>query len=217
MNWLKRKHQMLKKAAQNPALSGIPLRVAVLLGVVYLNSKTEEAWPSVETLAGDLDTDRRNIQRAIAKLVEAGLICCERGKGRLSNIYRLANAFDRMRQQKGASASLAKEPSRTGKRRMAPTKPWPEGWVVGNAELKVANRIAGWDLPKAEEQMEAFRRWAAAGNKRSADWAVAWETWCVRGRDWESGQSQKAKRSGLDPIIEGVTQAMNAHRRRNAQ
>jgi hypothetical protein len=58
-----------------------PLAVATLLAGRYFNSKTHEAWMSADTLAADLDTDRRNVQRqGLNKLMSAGLLSCK-GRG----------------------------------------------------------------------------------------------------------------------------------------
>ena len=45
----------------------------------YFNAETKDAWPKTETLAHNLGTDRRLVQRALDKLVEAGLLGCRMG------------------------------------------------------------------------------------------------------------------------------------------
>lgn len=72
-----------------PALSNA-LRVATLLANKYLNSKTGEAWPSMETMAADLGVDVRTVRRWIKNLVEGGFLQIRSGKGRNgTNRYRM--------------------------------------------------------------------------------------------------------------------------------
>ncbi len=51
-------------------LSAMDMRVAWLLLSRYLNAKSLEAWPSMETLARDLKSSHRQVRRSIKKLVE---------------------------------------------------------------------------------------------------------------------------------------------------
>jgi hypothetical protein len=66
-----------------------PVAVAVALAR-YFNSKTEEAFPSVDTLADELDTDRRNAQHALDRLVRAEWLTRTRSRGRGPNHYRIS-------------------------------------------------------------------------------------------------------------------------------
>ena len=68
-NFLQHKEKWLVAVAAN-IHEWFPVAVAVALAR-YFNSKTEEAFPSVDTLAEELDTDRRNTQRALDRLVKA--------------------------------------------------------------------------------------------------------------------------------------------------
>jgi hypothetical protein len=66
-----------------------PVAVAVALAR-YFNSKTEEAFPSVDTLVDELDTDRRNAQHALDRLVRAKWLTRTRSRGRGPNRYRIS-------------------------------------------------------------------------------------------------------------------------------
>jgi hypothetical protein len=83
----------IERVAADARARGLPTSVAIFLAIRYLNSKSLVAWPSIERLAGDVGADRRNVQRAIQRLVEAGhlLRTVGGGKGK-PNTYRLANS-----------------------------------------------------------------------------------------------------------------------------
>lgn len=70
-----------------------------MIATRYLNSASHTAWPSVETLANDLGTDRRSVQRALSQLVEAGFLDRQlnqgrRARGGWSNLYKIAALSD---------------------------------------------------------------------------------------------------------------------------
>ena len=72
----------------DPELSAIALRVAWLVLSRYLNARSLVAWPSAETLAGDLGSSVRNVWRAIEQLTKQRWFVIERGGGRgHSNVY----------------------------------------------------------------------------------------------------------------------------------
>jgi DNA-binding MarR family transcriptional regulator len=206
-DWLKRKHELLEKAAADASLRGLPLAVAVLLVVRYLNSSSETAWPSVGRLADDLGSDRRSIRRALARLVAAGLLCRERGACR-ANVYALADAVERLRQAAPEQARQARRQARQRTKR-DPGSEFPEDWVIGNAELKVANDVARWDYDKAEDEFAKFKNWHLDKGNLSSNWHKAWETWCVRGRDYQP--RRRRDRGGMDSVVEGLQQ-WAAHR-----
>jgi DNA-binding transcriptional ArsR family regulator len=54
----------------------------------YANSKAQDCFPSITTLAKHCHTSRRTIMRELKKLEDLGLISIQRIKGK-SNIYRL--------------------------------------------------------------------------------------------------------------------------------
>ena len=54
------------------SLSAVDLRVGWLLLFKYLNRESMTAWPSVKTLAADLGTIRRTVQRSMARLTTPG-------------------------------------------------------------------------------------------------------------------------------------------------
>ncbi len=70
-------------------LSAMDMRVAWLLLSRYLNAKSLEAWPSMETLARDLKSSHRQVRRSIKKLIEEKWFKIEEEScGRLrSNVY----------------------------------------------------------------------------------------------------------------------------------
>jgi DNA-binding transcriptional ArsR family regulator len=75
-DWARRKEDWLRLVAAE-IHEWLPLAVAVELAA-YFNSRSHDAWPSADTVAAQLGTDRRNVQRAIKKLAEAGLLTLRR-------------------------------------------------------------------------------------------------------------------------------------------
>ena len=57
--------QWLEEVAVDKRMRGLPLACAVLLATRYVNSESGLAWPSVDRLARELQTDRRNCRRAL--------------------------------------------------------------------------------------------------------------------------------------------------------
>ena len=66
-----------------------PVAVAVALAR-YFNSKTGEAFEAFDTLVDELDTDRRNAQHALDRLVRAKWLTRTRSRGRALNRYRIS-------------------------------------------------------------------------------------------------------------------------------
>jgi hypothetical protein len=58
----------------------LPLAVVNVLDV-YINNEKGYAFPKIETIARNLNTDRRNVQRAIKRLVDDGWVVLKRGGG----------------------------------------------------------------------------------------------------------------------------------------
>jgi hypothetical protein len=65
------KEGWLKTCASYPNLSGADLAVVIALSA-YLNSKRGDAWPSIETLAEDVNRSRSTVSRSIERLEKAG-------------------------------------------------------------------------------------------------------------------------------------------------
>jgi hypothetical protein len=87
--WTARKLKWLEALAKDDLMRGLPLAIGVLLAIRYLNGKTENAWPAIGTLAEELDTDRRAVQRAINRLVASGWLRRTVRGGRDTNRYML--------------------------------------------------------------------------------------------------------------------------------
>lgn len=82
------KETWLKTIASYPNLSGADVAVAMVIST-YLNSKTSEAWPSIELLAKDTNRNRVTVWRSIERLIELQLLQVAKGRGRhKSNRYR---------------------------------------------------------------------------------------------------------------------------------
>ena len=94
-----RKMKWLETIVTDRALSPLAVRAAVLIATRYLNNGSHTAWPGVATLAADLATDRRSVQRALTQLVMTGLIDRQlnrgpSGRGGCSNLYKIAAFSD---------------------------------------------------------------------------------------------------------------------------
>jgi Helix-turn-helix domain len=87
--WTSEKFAWLRQVAGDRNQRGLPLAVAVLFAVKYLNNQTHEAWPKVATLAAAVDSDRRSVQRALNNLAKGGWLSRRRRGGR-SNSYTIA-------------------------------------------------------------------------------------------------------------------------------
>jgi len=75
------KEGWLKEVARHPNLSGADYAVAIMLST-YFNSRTRQAWPSLDTLAADTNRNRSTIWRSINRLEELKLLRIERARGR---------------------------------------------------------------------------------------------------------------------------------------
>ncbi len=114
-DFTRRKLNWLTAIATDRQARGLPLALAVVLACRYFNARTETAWPGIETLARDLDSDRRAVQRAVKQLVDGGWLrrTARGGNGRNStNVYmlplELPHVFRRAR--KGGAATALKDP-----------------------------------------------------------------------------------------------------------
>lgn len=82
------KEGWLKVVASYPNLSGADCAIAIAIST-YLNSKTGDAWPSLETLATDTNRNRATVWRSIERLELLGLLSVQRARGRTrSNRYK---------------------------------------------------------------------------------------------------------------------------------
>jgi hypothetical protein len=70
------------------------------------------------------------------------------------------------------------------KRNAGSGKPFPDGWLCGDAELAIAIGVCGWDVSKAEDEFAKFEARALDKGWTSNNWSAAWTTWCQRGRDY---------------------------------
>jgi hypothetical protein len=67
------KEQWLKLVASYPNLSGSDKAVAIMLSV-YMNSKTRDAWPSMQRLASDTNLTRSTVWRSLKRLEKFKLL-----------------------------------------------------------------------------------------------------------------------------------------------
>jgi hypothetical protein len=110
-DWTRRKLSWLEAVACDRRTRGLPLAVAVVIAVRYLNSESENAWPAVATLAKAVDTDRRSVQRALRGLIDRGWLSCAR-RDRRTNVYRITLRSDAI---KGPDAAFGGRSTRRSK------------------------------------------------------------------------------------------------------
>src|SRR5262245_18159830 len=67
------KEGWLKLVASYPNLSGADVAVAVMLST-YMNTKSRDAWPSMETLARDTNRSRSTVWRSLKRLEKLKLL-----------------------------------------------------------------------------------------------------------------------------------------------
>src|SRR5262249_12069529 len=83
---VKHRMQWLEAAASDKRMRGLPSACAILLATRYVNSQHGMAWPSIDRLASELHTDRRNCRRALDRLGDsdwvARSLCGGRWRGR---------------------------------------------------------------------------------------------------------------------------------------
>jgi DNA-binding GntR family transcriptional regulator len=75
----------------------------VCMAIANRMTRDGEASPAYRVIAEDTGMSRVSAIRAVAKLVEGGMIEVERGGGRMSNRYRLSAAAKILAQQASAS------------------------------------------------------------------------------------------------------------------
>jgi hypothetical protein len=80
---------------------------------------------------------------------------------------------------------------------------FPDGWVLGDAELAIAVDVCGWELPTAEHHFRRFRLWHLQNDARRADWSAAWEKWCVD----ELDKQERKPRTQMEDVWEAAKQA----------
>jgi len=84
------KEGWLKLVASYPNLSGADMAVAVMLAT-YMNSKSRDAWPSMETLARDTNRSRSTVWRSLKRLEKLKLLNITHARSRRKpNRYRPA-------------------------------------------------------------------------------------------------------------------------------
>jgi hypothetical protein len=86
--FLAAKEGWLMRVASYPNLSGADLAVAIVISK-HLNTKTNDAWPSMETLARDTNRERSTVWRALERLESFKLIQIQHSRSRRKpNRYR---------------------------------------------------------------------------------------------------------------------------------
>ena len=84
-----RKLKWLEVVATDTALGDASVRVATVLALKYLNSRSGIAFPSQATLAADIGVTELTVRRAIVPLVDAGYLFKKRGGAGRSNRYEI--------------------------------------------------------------------------------------------------------------------------------
>jgi hypothetical protein len=80
--------EWLEAVAGDGRLNGGEARAAILIAVKYLNSRSQKAFPSYDTLAEELGLSRRHAINSVQGLCWAGWLMIKRkGGGRQSNEY----------------------------------------------------------------------------------------------------------------------------------
>lgn len=242
-DFTERKLAWLEAVASDPDMQRLAVVVAVKLATRYLNSKTGDAWPSIDRLARELTANPRNVRRAIASLVESGWLDKRRGgRGRGdSNRYRtrMGGVHAPLTERK-RGAHLTEEGGAADRKRRAHTppepvsepgiepvssrnhrktrssyhtagrsrssvharsnrsKPFPQKWVFGPAEAKIAlASSAQWGEVRAGEEFGKFRAYNLKKGSSWADWSEVWKDWCERGDKFSAGpQRRKDKVAG---------------------
>ncbi len=88
-NFQAAKESWLKIVASHPNLSGADYAIAIMI-CTYVNSRTREAWPSLETLAQDTNRAPSTAWRSVERLEKLELLEITRARGRTrSHRYRL--------------------------------------------------------------------------------------------------------------------------------
>lgn len=72
-NFAAAKEGWLKQIASYPNLSGSDVAVAVMLST-YFNSRSRDAWPSMQRLASDTNRSRSTVWRSLTRLEKLNLL-----------------------------------------------------------------------------------------------------------------------------------------------
>jgi hypothetical protein len=83
--------------------------------------------------------------------------------------------------------------SQRKKQKLYPRKQFTD-WVLDNEAIEVAQRVAGWTLEQAEDELRKLKRFLAEKGGRSHDWHATWERWCEQGRRY--AEKQRATQNG---------------------
>jgi hypothetical protein len=103
-DFVKQRMDWLIAIAADPKQRGrLPINVAVMLAAKYFNSESGKAWPGIETLAKDLNTDQRNARRAIDWLFASGYL--RRSRNRKSGAGH-SNTYEMRVKKEGLSTPL---------------------------------------------------------------------------------------------------------------
>jgi hypothetical protein len=81
-DFVKRRMDWLVAIVADPTQNKLSLAVAVILVARYFNSATDKAWPGTRRLAEELKTDRRNLHRALDRLIASGHLDRKPARGR---------------------------------------------------------------------------------------------------------------------------------------
>ncbi len=84
-----RKFKWLEQLARDEALSGLALRLGVLLATCYVNAETADAWPAQPLLCRDLGASAEGIRKVAKALADRGHLSLTPGRGQsVSSRYR---------------------------------------------------------------------------------------------------------------------------------
>jgi hypothetical protein len=162
---VKEKFDWLLAVAADRRLAHISEGVALVLAAKYVNSKSGLAWPSIATLAKDLNVHRSSVQRGLKQLIAHGYLQQEEQRW-ASNSYslRVAPLLRSRDATRGGSRAATSGGSRDA------TQTLEENYKNGTRESPAA-KAAAHSGPRFKKTSPR----AGASSKRKTVWPEEWQ------------------------------------------
>jgi len=118
--FIRAKLDWLDELAADRRVSNLAFRVGYVIASKYLNRRTHDAWPAIQTLAADVSVSERAIQKALRELENLDYLRIVKGGGRgRTNRYELnrpkGEAYDTLSARKDERTDILSDRERVNK------------------------------------------------------------------------------------------------------
>jgi DNA-binding MarR family transcriptional regulator len=193
-----RSMEWISKAGKTQGLTHLEAHVLLFIAAHISGGKrgTGAAFPSVATIAEGVGADRRNVRRAVDRLVELSLIAVAPGGGRRkSNTYRtalprhLATTGKSEAKSEAGAKSDAPPKERTPPKAKTPAHPLPPDWMPSPEAQQRAIEELG-SVERATAELAKFRDYYLAKGVEHRDWDATWRNWVRRAIEYVGGAAR---------------------------